>query len=121
MAYHLINIETLEHYTCDDQSWIKALDAAKENWWDPDGTMFDYIYETEDICWDSDDYAHYMFTLLISMTESFEWDGNYIEKRNQVVSYEDTIYLASSLEGTDTDMGLIEFITKGSFRICSEY
>jgi len=120
MAYHLLNIETLEYYYCDENDWLNAIETAKENYWEPDGTVFDVYYETDEKCFESDDYLLYMFTLIASQSESLDWDGSYFKKRNQVVSYEDSYYLAVSLDGTDTSTELIDFIKKGSFRICSE-
>jgi len=120
MAYHLLNVETSEYYYCDDHEWADAIETAKENDWEPDGTFFDIVYETNDHCFDSDDPGYWMFTFSAYGKESREWDGNYIEKRNQIVMYEDSIYLAISLDGTGVSTELIEFIRKGSFRICSE-
>lgn len=120
MSYHLLNIESLEYYYCDDDVWLTALDTAQKNDWKPDGTFYDFIYETEDNCFDNDDEMYYLWMMIVNRNAFFEWDGNYTEKSNQVVMYEDTIYLALCLKGTDTDEKLIEFIEKGSFRICSE-
>ncbi len=120
MSYHLLNVENLDYYYCDDLVWITALDTARKNGWKPDGTLFDYVYETDDICFDIDDEMYYMWMMILSKIEFHEWDGSYHEKRNQIVMYEDTIYFAACLEGTGTDENLIEFIKKGSFRICSE-
>jgi hypothetical protein len=120
MAYHLLNIETSEYHNCDDREWINAIDTAKENWWEPDGTIFDYFYNAYDECFDTDDIADYFFELISLKNESLYWDGSYILKRNQVVLYEDAIYLAIALKGTDVSTELIEFINKGSFRICSD-
>ncbi len=120
MSYHLLNIETSEYYYCDDNEWTRAIEIAVENDWGPDGTFFDIVYETDDKCFDSDDPAYWMFMFTVSRDEALEWDGNYIEKRNQVVMYEDSIYLAKSLDGTGVSEELLDFIRKGSFRICSE-
>jgi len=119
MAYHLLNIETLEYYYCDENEWISAIETAKENGWKPDGTYYDYVYVADDECFDIDDEMYYMYMTLVAKDISLEWDGNYIEKHNQVVMYEDTIYLAAALEGCGVDDKLLEFIKKGSFRICS--
>ncbi len=120
MAYHLLNIETSEYYYSDEQEWVTAINIALQNEWDCDGTIFDVMYETEEQCFDNDDPLHFFYALNISTNEALYWDGNYFEKRNQIVSYEDTIYLAMALNGTDTNPELIEFIKKGSFRICSD-
>jgi hypothetical protein len=49
-----------------------------------------------------------------------QWKGSYTEKCNQVLDFNDTVYLAEALEGTDTDPELVRFIDKGTFRICAE-
>jgi hypothetical protein len=120
MAYYLLNIETSDHYSCDDRVWIEAIDTAKRNYWEPDGTRFDAFYDAADQSLDGDDEHFFAYMLMIAENEALEWDGSYIKKRNQVVIYEDTIYLAAALEGSGVSPDLIEFIKKGSFRICSE-
>ena len=120
MSYHLLNIETSEYYFCDDQVWLSAIDIAKENYWDCEGTSFDIMYEADEQCFNSNNEMSYFYAMTIAKDKSSQWDGNYTEKRNQVLSYQDTYYLAMSLEGTGIEAELIEFIKKGSFRICSE-
>ena len=120
MAYHLLNIETSEYYYCEDRDWADAIDIAIKNDWGPSGSFFDAVYETNDRCFDTDDFVYWMFIYTTLKSELLEWDGNYVEKRNQIVDYEDTIYLAMSLDGTGVSTELIDFIRKGSFRICSE-
>ncbi len=120
MPYHLLNIETSEYYYCDDQEWILAFNTAQADGWVPDGTLFDIVYEASDQSFDSDDPLSYFYMLVMAGNQALEWDGNYIEKMNQVIMYEDSIYFAASLEGSDVSRELIDFIKKGSFRICSE-
>ena len=119
MAYHLLNVETSAGYYCDEDEWIRAIETAKENGWRPDGTYYDHVYVADDECFGVDDEMYYMHRIILAKNESFEWDGNYIDKRNQVVMYEDTIYLAAALEGSGIDDKLLDFIKRGSFRICS--
>jgi hypothetical protein len=57
---------------------------------------------------------------MISKDEAARWDGNYTDKCNQVVIQDDAVYLAFALDGTDVNIELIDFMKKGSFRICSE-
>jgi hypothetical protein len=54
--------------------------------------------------------------------EMFAWNGNYVEKRSQVVSESDAYYLKMALEKTwvSDDRGLLEFLDCGTFRICRE-
>jgi len=120
MAYHLLNIETLDYYYCEDEEWVNAIETAKQNYWTPDGTSYDIFCEAEDQCFDNDDILYYNYMLVVFQNEAMYWDGSYFEKRNQIVIYEDSIYLASALEGTGVSTELIDFIKMGSFRICSE-
>ncbi len=118
MSYLLINIETGASYRMDDHQWLKALDRAKQNYWDPGKTAYDVAEVVKDDCEFLDDEGTILFTVLMALCENEEWDGNYIEKRNQIVEYEDTLYLADALKGTEFDPELVEFIYKGPFRIC---
>lgn len=120
MPYHLVNTETFEYYFCDDEVWISALKYAEENDWQPAGTYYDFVYDTDDICFDIDDQLIYLYTLYMNQNDQHEWDGNYTEKRNQIVTYEDILYLPLCLKGSGAPAELIEFIEKGCFRICSE-
>lgn len=119
MSYHLLNVETGEYLYIDEHVWIKALETAKENYWQPGGTSFDLAYSIYDECEFLEDPMEIMFMIIVINNEIMEWDGNYTEKKNQVIDYEDTLYLADSLNGTDTPAELVEFIQKGSFRICA--
>lgn len=120
MSYHFINIDTGEYLYCDDHVWINALETAKNNGWDPYGTLYDMAYDIDDECEFIEDEAAVMFAVIFTMRNASEWNGSYTEKRNQVVDFNDTVYLTEALEGTDTDPELIEFIDKGEFRICAE-
>jgi len=120
MSYHLVNIETSEYYYCDDQDWINAINIAKEDGWKPDGTMFDMECDIDDACYGIDDEMYCLYMYIQSKLEYQEWDGNYFEKRNQIVMYEDSLYLSYSLEAMGVKKELVDFVKKGSFRICSE-
>lgn len=120
MSYHFINIDTGEYLYCDDHVWINALEAAKNNGWDPYGTLYDMAYDIDDECEFIEDESAIMFAVIFTMRNASEWSGSYTEKRNQVVDFNDTVYLTEALEGTDTDPELIKFIDKGEFRICAE-
>jgi hypothetical protein len=54
--------------------------------------------------------------------EMFEWNGNYVDRRNQVVSESDAYELMRALEKTwaSNDRSLLDFLNNGSFRICSD-
>ncbi len=120
MAYHFLNTETSEYYYCDEKEWAEALEIAKDNYWEPDGTFFDSFYEAADMSFDTDELTYFYFMLIGTRNEAEYWDGSYLTKKNQVVLYDDAYYMAQSLDGTGVNPELIEFIRKGSFRICSE-
>ena len=120
MYYHFVNVETGEYFYCEEQVWIRALEAAKNSGWDPYGTIYDLEYDINDECEFVTGRAQIIFTILCTMRESSNWDGSYTAKRNQVLDFNDTVYLTEALEGTDTDPDLISFVDKGSFRICSD-
>ncbi len=119
MFYLLQNVETDEFFSCSDGEWITALEVAKENYWEPDGTTFDVACCINDDCEHVDDLMAVYFAMIIIRSEFLEWNGNYTDKRNQVVMYEDAVYLAQALDGTEVNPDLIDFMRKGSFRICS--
>jgi hypothetical protein len=120
MAYHFVNVETGEYFYCDEQVWLRALDTAEKNGWDPYGTLYDIEYSIEDECVFLDDATEILYAVLVTMGNMGQWKGSYTEKCNQVLDFNDTVYLAEALEGTDTDPELVRFIDKGTFRICAE-
>lgn len=120
MSYHFINIDTGEYFYCDDHLWVSAIETAKKNGWDPYGTIYDLEYGIDDQCEFLEDEAEILFTVIFTLKENSEWDGSYTDKRNQIVDNDDSVYLTEALERTDTDPELVEFINKGSFRICSD-
>lgn len=120
MSYHLLNVETGDYIYISDDVWLKALDAAKENYWQPGGTLYDLSYAIDDECEFITKKSLIIFTIMQVCLEQSEWNGSYTDKRNQIVDYEDTLYLVDCLQGTDTPQELVDFIQKGSFRICSD-
>jgi len=120
MAHLFQNIETGELFSCGEELWISAFEAAKADGWKPDGTLYDIYYDVgEEIDFIGDDNGK-LYTLLLGMMNVYEWDGNYTEKRNQVVTYEDAYYMVMSLKCAGVDPELCRFVGKGSFRICSD-
>jgi len=120
MAYLLLNIETSAGFYCDEDEWVSVIAKAKAEGWRPDGTLYDYVYVANEESFDIDDEMSNMYNMILEKNVSLEWDGNYIEKKNQIVMYEDAIYLAAALVGTGVDEKLLDFIKQGSFRICSQ-
>ena len=118
MAYLLINLETGENFYCEDQVWIDAFNAAVADGWKPDGTMFDpEFYIDNELEFIEDENQRY-WTIVYAVNESFVWDGNYLEKSGQIVTYGDAYYMVMSLKSAGVDPALIEFVGKGDFRIC---
>ena len=76
MAYHFLNLETSEYYYCEEQEWAAALDTARENYWEPDGTFYDQFYEAAEQSFDSDDLTYFYFMLISVRNEALSWDGN---------------------------------------------
>lgn len=118
MAYLLINIETGEQFTCDEKVWIDAFEAAKADGWDPEGTMYDAAYVLDDELDYVDDDNEKLWRIYKEVGTEFDWDGSYIEKKGQVVTYGDSYYMVMSLKCAGVDPALCEFVAKGSFRIC---
>jgi len=119
MAYILMNIDTGELFHCNDREWIEAFEAAKADGWRPDGTLYDADFVIDEELDYIDDENQRLFTIVAAMRETFIWEGSYTDRCNQIVTYEDSIYLAMSLKSAGITGGLLEFVQKGSFRICS--
>ena len=120
MAYIFMNVNTGEIFHCEDREWIDAFDAAKTDGWVPDGTLYDAEFVIDEELDYIDDENQKMFTIVNAMRETFVWEGSYTDKCNQIVTYEDSIYLAMSIKSAGITGALLEFIQKGSFRICSD-
>lgn len=120
MAYLFMNIDSGELFHCEDREWIAAFEAAKADGWIPDGTQYDAAFTLDEELDFIDDDNQKVFTIVTALTEIFLWDGSYTERRNQIVTYEDSIYMAMSLKSAGITGALLEFVQKGSFRICSD-
>lgn len=118
MAYLLINIETGESLYCEDQVWISAYEAAVADGWKPDGTNYDPEYFLENELDYIEDETQRYWAVVSAVKESFVWDGNYLEKAGQIVTYGDAYYMVMSLKCAGVDPEICEFVAKGSFRIC---
>ena len=118
MSYLLINLSENMTYRCSDAFWKKVLTSAENNGWESIGTIYDLIYMVEEECDKSLDLLITHFTVITLRNRQFEWDGNYMDKRNQIVVDEDAAALSCALTGT-TDESLINFLDKGAFRISS--
>jgi hypothetical protein len=122
MAYTLQNLDTRQMFTCDDDQWLHYLETARANGWDEEGTRYDFEYEVDETYDSMVDYLYNLWMILHLSREMFEWNGNYVEKRSQVVSESDAYYLKQALENiwVSEDRSILEFLDRGSFRICRE-
>jgi len=122
MAYTLQNLNTYQAFTCGDDQWIHLLETARSNGWIEEGTRFDLTYEVDEAYDAMIDYLYNLWIICDLVRETFEWNGNYVDRKNQVVSESDAYYLKQALEKTwySDDRELLEFLNKGSFRICSD-
>jgi len=122
MAYTLQNLDTRQMFTCGDDQWLRYLETARANGWNEEGTRYDFAYEVDETYDSMVDYLYNLWMIFHLSREMFEWNGNYVEKRSQVVSESDAYYLKMALEKTwvSDDRDLLEFLDCGTFRICRE-
>jgi hypothetical protein len=122
MSYLFQQLESHRTLACSDEEWNRCLAEARRNGWDEEGTQYDFSYQVDE---EYDAMVGYLYNLWMIMhlsREMFAWDGNYTEKKNQVVSDSDAYYLMQALAETwlSEDRGLLEFLGTGSFRICGD-
>ncbi|HNW27577.1 MAG TPA: hypothetical protein PKN50_03780 [Spirochaetota bacterium] len=119
MAYTFLNLATLQTFSCPEDEWQRLLEAARAGGWEEEGTEFDFACEVDDVYDPGVDYLYNLLMIFYVSREMHEWDGNYIEKKNQVVSESDAYYLMLAIEKerTSQDRGLLDFLNSGPFRI----
>lgn len=119
MAYTLENTVTHQSVTCPDERWLLLIEAARANGWEEEGTQYDFAYEIEEVHDAMADYLYNIWMIFHVSREMFEWNGNYTDKKGQVVSESDAYCLMQALEGTPyaDDRGLLDFLNSGPFRI----
>jgi hypothetical protein len=122
MAYTLLNLATMRTITVGDEQWPRYLAAARENGWKEEGTRYDFSCQVDEIYDTMYDYLYNLLLIFHVARELFEWDGNYHEKKNQIVSESDARILSQALEkiAAPGDRGLLDFLESGAFRICGE-
>jgi hypothetical protein len=120
MGYRLENMTTRQSIACTDERWRLLIETARANGWDEEGTRYDLTYELEESYDPMVDYLYNLWMIFHLSREMFDWDGNYIDKKGQVVSESDAYNLMQTLRETaDADDGaLLVFFNSGSFRIC---
>jgi hypothetical protein len=122
MPYLLQQLESHRTVTCSNEEWLRCLAGACANGWDGEGTEYDFPYQVDEEYDDMVDYLYNLWVIMHLSREMFAWDGNYTDKKNQVVSESDAYYLAQALADArpPADRGLLDFLLQGSFRICAE-
>ena len=108
-------------YHVENAAWRKMLKFARRYGWDPMGTEpnLDYLNQRA-----KNPDGGYDKGVLKEMTEG--WNGSYLTKERQFVTYADALNIAFSLEEAVKDQGLddndirdfISFCKLGRFSIC---
>lgn len=120
MGYRLKNTVTGEIYYCTDCFWENIIKTARENGWVPKGTRLSLENEIEDSFDEIYGKMYNMFLVLAAHARCLEWDGNYTDRQNQIVSGEDASSMIEDLVNMDVDPGFLDFISKGAFEIGSD-
>jgi len=122
VAYTFQNLSSGKTLIIDDEPWLKLLALAGENGWEEEGTRYDFAFQVDEE-WDfMYGYEYNLWLLLQTAREMFEWEGGYIEKKNQIVYESDAYFMAQALEKArpDEDRPLLDFLRSGSFRILAD-
>lgn len=116
----LLNITDGSRFYLSEEYWRTTLESAKEAGWSPLGSVLDlafqlfvhpepnYLYESQ------------LFVTLYLHHYCLNWKGDYAHPEYQLVVDEDAQNLHQALRYTSITVNLLDFIAKGSFRICSE-
>ncbi len=118
MKYVLLQIDSGESLHLDKDYWLKIIKTAEQEGWEPEGTRFDLMFELDDAFSDSDDEMYKLFQYITKNNDYIEWNGNYTDKANQVISEPDAYYLYQAIEGVIDDPPLHDILMKGNLRIC---
>jgi len=118
MKYTLLQIESGESLTLDEEQWLTILETAQKEGWDPEGTRFDLFFEMDEAFEEDDDELYRLFSYLTLNSDYVEWDGNYTDRANQVISETDAYYLFKATEDVIDTPPLFSLLAKGSIRIC---
>ncbi|MBP7738906.1 MAG: hypothetical protein KA369_23250 [Spirochaetes bacterium] len=119
MAYTFLNLTTLRTFSCDDEEWLACLERARAAGWEEEGTAFDFECEVDDAYDPMVDYLYNLLLIFYVSRDMLEWNGNYIDKKNQVVSESDAYYLMQALEKDwpSPDRSFLDFLNSGPVRI----
>lgn len=120
MGYKLTNLSTGETYCCTDIFWTDLLKQATASGWQPKGTRLSLEREMEDTLDDAYGRMYNLFLVIAAHARCLEWDGNYTDKENQIVSQADISNLLEELIYIGTDPVFLDFLEKGPFEIGSD-
>ncbi len=118
MTYFFESINTQLFYRCEEETWRSVLSEARQNGWEPEGTVLDFEFEMDYNIYDDMSYVETLFEVAKANMRCLEWDGNYSDNGNQVVSDRDVGELMYALDGVDVPGELMKLLEAGSFRIC---
>ncbi len=118
MKYILLHIKNGASITITESQWLTILETAQKEGWAPEGTRFDLLFEIDEAFEENDDEACRLFSYLTLSTENTEWDGNYTDRANQIISESDAYYLFKAIEDVIDNPPLHELLKTGSIRIC---
>jgi hypothetical protein len=119
MGFSLKN-ESGESFSIENQTWSSALDIARRYGWKPMGTLPNPDFLKKRARDPDGGYDENMYNELMK-----SWDGSYLTKENQTVTYADALNMAFALEEA-LDAGLLKkshlakiiaFCKKGGFSI----
>jgi hypothetical protein len=120
MAYTLKNTVNGETYRCEDSFWLDIIKKAIESGWLPQGTKLSLENEIESTCDEMYGKMYNLYLVLAAHARCLEWDGNYTDKENQIVSTEDASNMLEELIYLGINPDFLDFIAKGSFEIGSD-
>ncbi len=117
MDYRLINIETLQSLAMTEDGWISLIESARAHGWVPKGTIYDFSFQIDEECDGAAGWMMNLFVMLQLHMERASWDGNYLERKNQIVLLEDASLMAECLAEAGTPVEITGFLSLGAFRI----
>lgn len=116
----LLNITDGSRYYCTEEWWHALLKTAQEAGWQPMGSLLDlafqlFIHPEPNYLFESQ-----LFVTLYLHHYCLNWNGDYQKPEYQIVRDEDAQNLHQALVYAGADGKILEFIEKGSFRVCPE-
>ncbi len=119
MTYVFASLDGRKRAECGEKEWKAALDSARARDWDPEGTRIDFQFQVDEVWDERFDYTWNLKRMLEVHMMATGWDGNYIEKENQIISESDAYALFCSLDETLVSRALLELLAGGAVRICA--